>query len=44
MNNQRKVLGVQDPVELAQGRIQVHFLKGGVSNLLDRIVRHHFTL
>lgn len=44
MNNEGEVLDVQDSVELAQGGVQVDLVEGGVGNLLNRIVRHHFSL
>ena len=44
MNNEGEVLDVQDSVKLAQGGVQVDLVEGGVGNLLNWIVRHHFSL
>ena len=35
---------VKDPAELAQGRLQVDLLEGGVGGLLDRIIGHQVSL
>ncbi len=44
MNDEGKVLGVEDPVELAKGGVQGHLLEGVVRRLLNRVVRHHLSL
>ncbi len=44
MNDEGKVLGVEDPVELAERGVQGHLLEGVVRRLLNRVVRHHLSL
>jgi hypothetical protein len=44
VNDKGKVLGVEDPVELAEGGVQGHLLERVVRRLLNRVVRHHLSL
>ena len=44
MDDEGKVLRVEDPVELAQGGVQRHLLERVVRRLLNWVVRHHLAL
>ena len=44
MHNHGKVFRVQDPVELAQRRVQGHLLEGRIRRLHDWVVRHYLAL